>query len=101
MDDPRQTTRNIDSLLAKVKEIEELLSLPAGVPGRTDQICALARAIGYNAPHGGIADLARKVTSEAREPDSRRIGTYLTHLKAEIEEAKKRCADDSSGRRNV
>lgn len=93
MDDPRQTARNIDALLAKVSEIEELLSLPASVHGRADRISGIAYGIASNAPNRSIADLARKVTSEAREPDSRRIGTYLTHLRAELEAAKAACTD--------
>ena len=98
MDDPRQTISNVNRLLAEVREIAELLPLPPGVPGRTDRICALARSIAYNAPNHVSADLAKKVRSEAREVESRRINTYLSHLKAELEEVKRTCTADSSGR---
>jgi hypothetical protein len=87
MDDQRQAPRNIDALLAKVREIEELLPRPGVVD--TDRICVLARGIAYLAPGRGIADLAKKVLSEAGEPDCGRIRTYLSHLKAELEVSRK------------
>ena len=89
MDNLRTTARNVDALLASVKEIEDLLRLPPGVPGRTDKVCALLNGIARLAPHGGIADLARKLSSEVRDVDSRRTNTYLGHLKASLREARK------------
>jgi len=97
MDDPRKAPRNLDDLLAKVREIDELLRLPPGVPGRADRICALASEIAYLAPGRGIADLAKKVLSEAREPDSQRIDNYLSHLKAELTEARKLATQQPRG----
>jgi len=89
MDDPRRTVNHIDDLLTSVKEIEELLSLPPGWPGRTDRIFALASSVSSIAPNQYTADLARKVRSEARDDDSRRIRTYLAHLRGELEQLRK------------
>ncbi len=90
IDEPTvHTASNIDDLLAKVAEIKALLPLPDGVPGRTDQICTLAKSISRKAPNASIADLARKVASEARDAESSKISTYLSHLTAELEEARK------------
>ena len=88
MKDSRLTARKIELCLESLKEIELLLPLPAGIPGRTDRICALATSIANQASHEGIADLARKIRSEATDPDSRRTSTYVGHLKAVLEAAK-------------
>jgi hypothetical protein len=89
MDDPRLTARQLELCLESLAEIENLLrSVPPGVPDLGSRIATLARGIEYHAPHGGIADLARKIRSEATDPDSHRMSTYLGHLKAELEAAK-------------
>ena len=90
MDDPCQALRNVEDLLAEIREIDEPLQLRPGVHGRTDRICVRAHRITYNASDHGIADLARKAPSEAQEPHSRRIDTYLAHLKVGLERAKRR-----------
>lgn len=88
MDDPQLTARKVDLCIEHLSEIERLLPLPEGVPGRTDRICALAGSIANEAPHGGIADLARKVRSEAQDPKSRRMWTYIVHLKGALDAVK-------------
>ncbi len=55
MDDPLIAARKIELCFENLRQIEELMLLPAGVPGRTDQICALAAGGADSTPHGGIA----------------------------------------------
>lgn len=85
MEDPHIVARKTALCLESVAAIEALLPMPAGAPGRTDRIAALARSAAYHAPNRAAMDLARKVGSEAADPDSRRLSDYVSRLRAELE----------------
>jgi hypothetical protein len=82
-------------LLARLKEMEELLQFP-GVPGHVARATQLAMSIAREAPHGRIANLAMRVISEAQamregplplKPDRTRLNTALWRLRLALQEA--------------
>ena len=85
MDD---TARRLKLCADALAELEALIPLPHGVPRRAELIRAMVGSIAYHAPHGGIADLARKLRREASDPDSSKLSTYLGHLRASLEATK-------------
>jgi hypothetical protein len=88
--------RQVELCFQNLKEIETLLALPNGVPDRAERICAFAYGITVHAPHSGIADLARKMRSEARHPNGHRLSDHLWRLKAELDAVKKTLTDDAA-----
>lgn len=87
----------LDNLLAKVKEIEELLRFPS-VAGHVEKANALAISIARQAPpHGGIANQAMKLMSavntlrqpaQSRSADTAGFTKELRQLQLALQEAK-------------
>ena len=95
---------DIDGLLRKLKEIEELMTFPT-VPGHVDRAGELAMSIARAAPHrtaaahGSVADLAMKVVSEVNamratqlplSPSNGRLNAALWRLRLALQQAKSR-----------
>jgi hypothetical protein len=87
---------DLDDLLSRLKEIEELLQFPA-VEGHLKRAETLALSIARKAPSGAVSNLAMHVISEAhalrpdampiKAPDARLHGV-LRELRAALERAK-------------
>jgi hypothetical protein len=92
--DPRLMARQLELCSEKLREIERLVesNLP-GVRNTRRRVAALATALERSAPHGGIADLARKVAVKPRIRAAGAWDTYLWHLKAELEACANRPGD--------
>ena len=92
----------LDELLARLKEMEELLQFP-GVAGHVVRATQLATSIAREAPHGRIANLAMRVISEAHalrdaalplKPDRTGLNTVLWRLRLALQEARSGAAND-------
>jgi hypothetical protein len=88
---------DLDDLLSRVKEMEELLHFPT-VQGHIERASTLAVSIARNAPTGGVANLAMQVMSAAIElrrqggtakPEDERMGRTLERLRSALQDAKK------------
>jgi hypothetical protein len=86
----------LDDLLARLKEMEELLQFP-GVAGHVMRATKLALSIAREAPHGRVANLAMRVISEAQalrqaalplRPDRTHLNTALWRLRLALQELK-------------
>ena len=86
---------DIDRLLSRLKELEELLTFPS-VPGHMEKASELALSLARNAPNGNIANLAMKLLSEITirrrgggittgEAD---VGNLMTHLRTALLDAR-------------
>ena len=86
----------LDELLARLKEMEELLVFP-GVAGHIMRATRLALSIARQAPNGRIANLAMRAISEAHalregplplKADRTQLNTVLWRLRLSLQEAK-------------
>jgi|SRR5688500_11106342 hypothetical protein len=86
----------LDELLARLKEMEELLQFPS-VSGHVVRASKLALSIARDAPPGRIANLAMRVISEAQamrqgalplKPDRTNLNTALWRLRLALQELK-------------
>jgi hypothetical protein len=88
--------QDLDDLLSRVKEIEELLRFPS-VEGHIGRATKLATSIARHAPRGPIAHIAMHVISEAnalrRSPlplaaSSARLDDVLQRLRHALQDAR-------------
>jgi hypothetical protein len=86
----------LDELLARLKEMEELLQFP-GVSGHVMRATKLALSIAREAPQGRVANLAMRVISETHamrqpalplRPDRTQLNTALWRLRLALQELK-------------
>jgi hypothetical protein len=88
---------DLDDLLSRVKEMEELLHFPK-VKGHIERASTLAVSIARNAPTGGVANLAMQAMSAAIElrrqsaaqsPPDEGVARALERLRVALQEARK------------
>ena len=91
---------DIDDLLSRLKEMEELLHFPT-VEGHLKRAETLALSIARTGPNAAVRDLAMKVISEANalrrtelplKANDRTLSKLLGDLRLSLDEARRGCA---------
>jgi hypothetical protein len=87
---------DLDDLLSRLKEVEELLRFP-GVSGHVERAGTLALSIARKAPNGATANLAMQVITEANalrrsalpvNPEGSSLNSLVSRLRLALQEAK-------------
>jgi hypothetical protein len=88
---PASSRVDIEDLLSRLKEVEELLRFPR-VKGHLDRACTLLVSIARSAPIPAIADLSMRLTSVASAAGAshQEIESSLQQLRTALEEARHR-----------